>query len=258
MGTQDLSKMGAARVSIESIDGVDCVLKQGASPVEVGFYQYAAPNLVGVNSPELLKADGNCLYIEYIPHQIPLSELRMERALYAQLASLHRSDYVPTFTLKNHQWSVAETELALQKLNLPSGLESSVKRIQSLSSVIFDCDSLISGDSNDGNWGRKNSGELVLFDWERFGYGSPAIDLAPLVQGLGHIPEYKRIIDQYTQHNSQYPGAELLKHLVIAKCWIIVEVVNILSDREKPDLPTYINWYKANIPKWLDSVEGVL
>ena len=34
MSTQDLSKMGSARVSIKTLGGVNCVLKQGASEVE--------------------------------------------------------------------------------------------------------------------------------------------------------------------------------------------------------------------------------
>ncbi|WP_443088502.1 hypothetical protein [Vibrio sp. MarTm2] len=49
MSNQDLSRMGAARVSIEMIDGVECIRKRGASEVEINLYQTAAPHLTGVN-----------------------------------------------------------------------------------------------------------------------------------------------------------------------------------------------------------------
>ncbi|EMK6962173.1 choline kinase, partial [Vibrio cholerae] len=117
---------------------------------------------------------------------------------------------------------------------------------------------LISGDTNDGNWGIRQNGELVLFDWERFGYGSPAIDLAPLVQGLGSMDEYASIIERYTQHNSSFAADELTKHLVIAKCWIVIEVINILISRNKPEAAIYIDWYQKNLPAWLGAVENAL
>lgn len=250
--------MGSARVSLETLDGVDCVLKQGASEVEINFYQSVAPHLLGVNSPVLLKVDGSNLYIEQIPNTISLNELRGKSELYAQLASLHRSESPSPFLVKKHEWTAFATNDALKILSLPDAVESSIKRIQSLSSCIFECNTLISGDTNDGNLGTRNNGELVLFDWERFGQGSPAIDLAPLVSGLGSTLEYELIVNQYIQHNSLLPETELIKHLIIAKCWIIIEVVNILVSRNKPEQEKYINWYRANIPNWLASVESAL
>ncbi|EIZ0312423.1 phosphotransferase family protein [Vibrio parahaemolyticus] len=258
MSTQDLSKMGAARVSIETLGGVNCVHKEGASEVEMHFYQSAAPNLVGINTPALLKIDGNHLYIEHIPNRISLRDLRTKSDLFSQLAALHCSEYTPTFAVKKHEWTAFATEKALKILNLSDAVESSIKRIQSLSASIFECKALISGDTNDGNWGTRENGDLVLFDWERFGQGSPAIDLAPLVSGLGSIAEYREIVTHYIKHNSALSETELLKHLIIAKCWIIIEVVNILISRNNPEQEKYINWYRANISKWLASVEDAL
>ncbi|WP_141195655.1 hypothetical protein [Vibrio sp. V12_P9A6T4] len=70
-----------------------------------------------------------------------------------------------------------------------------------------------------------------MFDWERFGQGSSAIDLAPLVNGLGSIGEYEKIISQYIKYNPVVSKTELIEHLIIAKCWIVIEVVNILVSR---------------------------
>jgi thiamine kinase-like enzyme len=258
MLVKDLSKMGNARVSVEVLDGINCVLKQGASDVEIHFYQITAQHLKGVNSPALVKLDGLNLFIEHIPNRISLQELRAQPDLFAQLASLHRSEYIPSFPVKQHQWTDEATNEALKILNLPDTVESSIKQVQSLSSCIFESKNLISGDTNDGNWGTRDNGELVLFDWERFGHGSPAIDLAPLVTGLGTISDYKVIIGQYTQHNASLSETELLRHLIIAKCWIITEVVNILVSRNNPEKEKYIDWYRTNIPRWLDSVKSWL
>ena len=258
MTTQDLSKMGSARVSVEILDGVECVLKQGASKVELGFYQAAAPNLVGVNTPTLLKAEGRNLYIERIPNTISLNELRNRPDLYSQLASIHLSKYTPVVPVKKHRWTAFDTHEAITTLGLSDAVASSIERLRSISSQIFECDTLISGDTNDGNWGTRSNGELVLFDWERFGQGSPAIDLAPLVHGLGGISDYEKIISQYIEHNTVVSETELLEHLVIAKCWIVIEVVNILVRRNNPEKMKYINWFQANIPKWLTSVETAL
>ncbi|EPY1013277.1 choline kinase [Vibrio vulnificus] len=258
MSTQDLSKMGSARVSIETLGGANCVLKQGASEVEIHFYQLAASKLKGINTPRLLKIDRNNLYIEHIPNRISLKELRSNSDLFSQLAALHCSEYTPTFEVKKHEWTAFATDEALKILNLPDVVESSIQRIQSRSDSIFEYKALISGDTNDGNWGTRKNGDLVLFDWERFGQGSPAIDLAPLVSGLGSIAEYREIVTQYIKYNSALSKTELLEHLIVAKCWIVIEVVNILNSRNNPEQEKYINWYRANISNWLASVENAL
>lgn len=104
--------------------------------------------------------------------------------------------------MKEHRWSTCATEAALMSLNLPQVTQDSLLRIQQLSGTLFDHRTLISGDANEGNWGRRDNGELVLFDWERFGYGSPAIDLAPLVSRMGTLSDYEFIVDQYLLHNN--------------------------------------------------------
>ncbi|PKF76263.1 choline kinase [Vibrio sp. vnigr-6D03] len=258
MSTHDLSKMGVARVSVEELEGVNCVLKKGASEVEINFYLSVAPNLVSVNTPALLKLDGSDLFIEYIPNPITLKELQLNTKTFEQLASIHSSQHVPSLPVKNHEWTNVATGKTVDLLFLSKSEHNAIKSIQSLSHSIFEYPALISGDSNDGNWRTRANGELVLFDWERFGYGSPAIDLAPLVSGLGTVSEYESIIKKYTQHSSLLSETELMRHLIIAKCWIVTEVVNILIERHNPDAGKYINWYRKNVPQWLASVESAL
>lgn len=255
MKSHDLARMGAARVSLGEHKGEKCIYKNNASTVETNFYQFAAEQLDGVNTPKLLSVDNNDLRIEFIPNRITLDELNTNEGTFEQLAHIHQSKYSPSFTVKTHAWSLEATESALTILQFPQITQDSIFSIQSHSATLFEHGGLISGDSNDGNWGVRNNGELVLFDWERFGFGSPAIDLAPLVRGLGTIDDYQRIADKYNNYNSTFSAELLQQHLIIAKLWIVVEVTNILTSRNKPDVTTYIDWFKANVPTWLTTVE---
>lgn len=254
MSTEELSKMGAARVLIADYDGVECIHKQDASEVERHFYQYVAPHLEGVNTPTLFKIEDKDLYIERIPNRISLEQLLLNDSTFEQLASIHRSDYQPGFSVKPHQWTREETESALAVLRFPETTKESIRHVQAMSHILFERSVLISGDSNDGNWGTRHNGELVLFDWERFGFGSPAIDLAPLVSRMGSQPEYTAIVDKYIRHNSVVSGEQLFKELIIAKSWLVIEVTNLLVRRNKPETSLYLNWYNENVPKWLESV----
>ncbi|MEZ8386070.1 choline kinase, partial [Vibrio splendidus] len=54
------------------------------------------------------------------------------------------------------------------------------------------------------------------------------------------------------------PREELIKQLIIAKSWIVVEVTNILVTRNNPQASKYINWFREQLPTWLASFEGQL
>ena len=56
---------------------------------------------------------------------------------------------------------------------------------------------MISGDPNPTNWSVREDGTVVLFDWERVGYGTPALDLAITVPGLGTPDDYRRVVEGY-------------------------------------------------------------
>ncbi|KAB0481465.1 choline kinase [Vibrio sp. IB15] len=258
MSNKDLSKMGSAKVTLVHRNGVPCIRKQGAGEVEISFYQHAAQHLSGVHSPKLLAVEGDTLFIEHIPHSLTLNELQTTSEVYQQLSRIHQSQYSPSFAVKEHRWSTCDTEAAFTSLNLPQVTQDSLLRIQQHSDVLFHHNTLLSGDSNEGNWGRRYNGELVLFDWERFGYGSPAIDLAPLVSRMGTLSDYEFIVDQYLLHNNLISREDLIKQLIIAKSWIVVEVTNILVSRNNPEASKYIHWFRDQLPTWLASVEGQL
>ncbi|MCG7584862.1 choline kinase [Photobacterium sp. OFAV2-7] len=258
--SKELTQMGAAKVFLTEYSGVQCIEKRHASIIEINFYQNVAPLLkdFGVRTPQLIGVRDNDLMIEYIPNPVTLTELNSNPDTFAQLSSLHRALPSISECLKHHEWSLQQTENALQLLKLPQTIVEALINIQNQSDVLFKTEVVISGDTNEGNWGRRSNGELVLFDWERFGKGSPAIDLAPLVKRMGSLADFEAIIDNYLKHNSDISGCELLRHLIIAKCWIVVEVVNLLQARQKEQLQMYLKWYREVLPNWLGTVEKAL
>lgn len=258
--SKELTQMGAAKVFLTEYSGVQCIEKRCASLVEINFYQNVAPLLKssGVNTPQLIGVRDNSLLIEYIPNRVTLTELNSSSDTFVQLANIHRASPLISECLKHHEWSEQQTENALDLIKLPQIAVEAVKRIQSQSSVLFNTDGIISGDTNDGNWGKRANGELVLFDWERFGKGSPAIDLAPLVYRMGSLADFEVIVDNYLKYNSDISRSDLLRHLIIAKCWIVVEVVNLMHARQKEQLQMYLKWFREVLPNWLDTVEKAL
>lgn len=106
--------------------------------------------------------------------------------------------------------------------------------------------------------GGEKNGEWVLFDWERFGTGSPAIDLAPLIKGMGSRQSILQLAERYSVHYLHMPARQLATEITLAKAWIVSEVVSLLYDRNKTDFELYLNWYRETLPGWLDEAITVL
>ncbi|HEX7065056.1 MAG TPA: phosphotransferase [Bacillales bacterium] len=117
----------------------------------------------------------------------------------------------------------------------PKGISREIKplleAVKERSRQIFQPLCWISGDPNPTNWGIRNTGKLVLFDWERAGYGHPAIDLAITMPGLGtsdHSLESliaKRYLDLWRGADLEVPFTEqeLTREINTAKIWSTVE-----------------------------------
>jgi hypothetical protein len=262
MTAQDLSKMGAAKVALFVDEhGQHVIEKYPVSEVEYAFYQHAAHrlNAAKIASPELLFADParQLVRLEYIPHPVSQDAVASDEAL-AMLARLHRVAPDAAWRYHTHSWSVSALEKSLALLALPEQASQQLRRFQQCSEVLFRHPGLISGDSNAGNWGRRDNGELVLFDWERFATGSPAIDLAPLIKGMGATHAFQALAERYCRISDHATPRELSREIAIAKAWIVTEVVTLLAERQKTDLPRYLDWYRENLPGWLDSTITLL
>src|SRR5579883_2966731 len=68
-----------------------------------------------------------------------------------------------------------------------------VKRSMQPRESIFYTKVAPTGDPNPTNWGLRADGTIVLYDWERFGQATPAIDLAITVPGLGDRAVFQKV-----------------------------------------------------------------
>lgn len=258
MSDSDLSQMGASKVTLVMNDnGHPVIEKCPVGDIEFAFYHNTAMtlNLAGIRTPKLLSCDAisNKLCLEYIPHQVKQEAVASDEAI-AMLARLHQYPPDAKWRYHPHAWSTFSLEESLLLLALPEKNAQQLRYFHQYSDVLFNGSSLISGDTNAGNWGRRDNGDLVLFDWERFGTGSPAIDLAPLIKGMGTKPMYIELAKRYCHHSNYYDFNILAREIAIAKAWIVTEVIMLLNRRQKSAFPLYLNWYRENLPDWLDDL----
>lgn len=255
MANNLLTQMGSASVRECCFQDELAIEKQNASDVELDFYQHHAPVLraQGLGIPEVyfLCRQERRLVIEFIPQYLTLEALLAASELCEKLAIIHHSPPKPSAAFRLHSWSDEQTDLALTMLQLPTDQEAVLLNFQTCSDELFEPQQRVSGDTNAGNWGRRAKGELVLFDWERFGSGSPAIDLAPLIKGMGEPVSINQMVERYRQAAPQWSVPVLVRHVVVAKAWLITEVLSILHHRHPQLLPKYLSWYRATLPGWL-------
>lgn len=261
MAGENLSKMGEAKVHlIVDHHGNHVIEKCPVSDVEYGFYEHAAEPLSGVvESPRLFHADPyrRSLTLEYVPHKISQDEVARDDIL-KRLSRLHDYPADPAWIYHTHIWSESALEKSLSLLELPVRAERQMRCFQQTGSVLFSQECLISGDTNAGNWGRRENGDAILFDWERFGTGSPAIDLAPLVQGMGSKQSILQLAERYCVFATHSVAGRLAREIALAKAWIVTEVVLLLHEREKSDFNRYLSWYREHLPDWLDESISLL
>lgn len=252
--------MGAAKVSLYPDEAGRLVIgKCPVGDVEYAFYREAAEPLTqaGVLSPELLSVDEQQrkIIIEYIPHKVAQAEVADDEAL-SMLTALHAYPPSPRWRYHPHGWSEMDLEKSLTLLSLPEKSARQMRSVWQRSEGLFNRGGLISGDSHAGNWGRRRNGERVLFDWERFGTGSPAIDLAPLIKGMGTAEEFESLAQRYARIARREAYRDLSQEIAVAKAWIVTEVVNLLHDRQKSDYRRYLSWYREHLPGWLEATIG--
>ncbi|MBY7876776.1 phosphotransferase [Vibrio fluvialis] len=255
-----MAQMGASSVQRTRWSGLDAIVKTSPSAVELAFYQHTAPLLraAGIHIPELLSAELDQLVIERIPHPVALDEFHSCDIGLAQIAKLHRTDIPSPIPLKRHGWSQEQTDQTLALLSLPERSSELLRQCQVRSHTLFNTEQIISGDTNSGNWGKRTNGDWVLFDWERFGHGNIAIDLAPLIPGMGEISAYSTLALRYTCFNPDMDASALARHILLSKAWLVTEVVTLLHQRRNPMLNKYVTWYNQTLPDWFERIAGHL
>lgn len=207
-------------------------------------------------SPRLIQADADSIVIEYIPHSVTLEELTHSSQVFSQIAAIHQLQLVRTGRLNSIagviMLCVQRFNSYLSALKNRTCLKSCSPKVISFLITQRSClvtPTMVTGRREMGNW-------YCLT--ERFSKGSPAINLVPLIKGLGDEEAMLRIVDSYMNVHKAMPREELFRHVIIAKAWIVVEVTNLLYERQKPQLQKYLDWFNANLPRWIRGVEALV
>jgi Ser/Thr protein kinase RdoA (MazF antagonist) len=113
----------------------------------------------------------------------------------------------------------------------------------------------ISGDPNPLNWGLRADNQVVLFDWERVGFGPPAFDLAITIPGLAQQADAQLVAQAYlttagTLERHPTRVQTLAQDILRCKVWVIVEFMATVVERELSLPPAYQTFLRT-VPDWV-------
>lgn len=230
----------------------EVILKTDATATEREFYENFADELrsQGVVTPLLYASGhdeiyGDWILLEYIPHQYPRHRWQDYSERLRVLFNLHQATWgAETAILHNPylpSWSDIMTGSVMDwyargadEEGIKDKLTEACHRFNHLS--MKDC--CISGDTNPTNWHLRD-GQIVLVDWERFGYGTPALDLGVMIPGIGNedtsteqavAAKYFR---RWEESGKSFPYTieTLTEQIILAKLFTMVEFIEQNSTR---------------------------
>ena len=228
------------------------VVKANTAPREAAFYRDFAAVLKahGICTPKLempCESNGELwLVLEAIPEALPDKRWLADSQVLETLRKLHefKFDHAPKFAFQP-TWMPAMNSHALQFL--PKHLEEKLEAFRTLAQPLLGPCNLISGDPDPMNWGVLENGAPVLFDWDRFGLGTLALDLAITVPGLGSREDYAKVAATYRGK----PDAQLAREIAIAKVWVIVDILGYVKETRVHER---MQPFLESIPTWLEQL----
>jgi aminoglycoside phosphotransferase (APT) family kinase protein len=262
-----LSHNNVWRVSFPS---TQIIVKHSVKRTEAAFYQDVAPALIvqGVATPALewlhQEDEGAWLVLEYIPEPLPKERRLADPRVMTVLSRLHRAQ-LPSAALPlfNPTWDDTMTNQALTSFSKSeqTRLASLIQRLQHESQPLFHAQTWISGDPNVMNWGVRANGDTVLYDWERFGRGTPALDLAISIPGLGDWTAFEQVANQYLRAAGAQPSRQhyqrLVQAIAYAKVWNVIEFLSFATTGEITET-TRIPSLAQQLPDWIRMMSSLL
>ncbi|MCO5177553.1 MAG: aminoglycoside phosphotransferase family protein [Thermomicrobiales bacterium] len=246
-------------------DGQSAILKRSGSSVETYLYSVLSERLraAGLGLPEMYASaerDGSYwLLLEDIPYPVSSEQLLTDSSIMKMLRRLHGIE--TTLPLPEGRYRPAwPEEMSQQALRLlapadPGTVAALLDEVRLRCLPLFAPVAVIAGDPNITNWGLRDDGSVVLFDWERITLGSPAIDLAILVPGVGDRDLYRRLAASYLSGSPEVATETLALQIADAKVWSVIEFLAACARGEI--VPTFdLDALLTTIPDWLRLVAG--
>lgn len=260
--------MGFGRAFDVEFSECSAIVKVAPHSREQDFYKNLAPfvNKAGISTPSLFHSfkvdDLYGIVIEKIVHQLPESRWRWDEEVLETLGRLHVMP-VPenSSSFSRFEWdgdSIEQTLPLYGEFSAP--MRSILMQIRSKYRDLFESETFISGDPSGRNWGIRNSGELVLFDWERYGTGAPQIDLAAVAFGQLVPTEFLRLSESYLKFsNLDSDPLQFSKEIQAARVWGIVSMMAFDHVKGLNHLPeSALSFFRKEFPEWVIGLESIL
>jgi len=263
--TQVQSLSGLTDATVWRIHFTDetIVVKHTTKANEAFFYEQVSPTLQeeGISSPHLWfierVAGSIWLVLENIPVPFPRQRWLADAEQLAILRRLHNVDgnqWRSQPSMFRPKWTAEMTETALTWFPqaIAQALRPQLSAWRNAAQPLFESTCLISGDPNPANWRVYQDSTLAHFDWERFGWGTPTIDLAITVPGFGTVEEFQLVAVEYLQSASKAKVETLATELRFAKAWTIVELLSNFRTNGSVN-EELVSDLVAEFPKWLSN-----
>lgn len=254
-----LASLGEGAVWAAMFGVTPAIIKISSSPRELLFYRDIAPLLAakGLQTPRLLwsaKLQGKAVIVlERLPRLLPQDRWRVDAGVIGYLAKLHAMR-VDSAMHKPEVWTEDMNLEAMAVFPDATAVLPFFDRARALSARVLAPTHLISGDPNGRNWGmREGSHDLVLFDWERVGLGTAALDLAGVAFGEPEASVFQDIAQLYCAHSPREPieAAELARDMMVARVFIASVLLSrhTRGVRALPD--ALVAYYRSAFCEWL-------
>ncbi len=259
--------LSPARVWKVVSEKLTLIIKEQPSPSEGKFYKSVAPHLreIGIGIPELefITEDRGqfWLVLEWLPLTLPSTRWVADSEVMRILSILHSVQslnsiegdigYSPTWP---QEWTT--TGLQYFPPEIRATMRPILEDLRNRASFLFTSECWISGDPNPTNWGLRDNQTLALFDWERFGRGTPALDLAITIPGFGDFSQYRMVACGYlAARDRRCPFSstvdELARQIGLAKAWSVIEFLGLHANGCIHLGGQHIKAIQGTFPRWL-------
>lgn len=258
----NLFGMGLGRAYEVEFQDFAAIVKVSPSKKEKEFYEFLAPrlNLAGVDTPILYWStsisDNNLIVLEKINSTLPKERWRADEQVLQFLAKMHELKIPLTEMKLNPDVWTQQMNVSCRKFFKPSDQDFVFDLFEGLRNQyqhLFEPSHLVSGDPSGRNWGVRENGDLVLFDWERVGVGTSTLDLMGVAFGEPNDEVFLEIARLYLKHRSNLKilEGELARETQVARVHIAAVMLDIHAKGKGHLSKKVYPYFQKQFPSWL-------